>query len=165
MMASFERKRILLEACVLVAFGALFGLTVNHSLVMDALNGQLGPQTATIAEEPAGFPVPVLLQDVQEILAAGGVIIDARSPELYAAGHIPGAISLPLAELDEHMAPFLANVAKDRVLVIYCSGYGCPDSFDLGVLLIEAGYADVRVFEGGYPEWRDADHGIHKGGP
>ena len=163
MIVSFEWKRILLEACVLVAFGALFGLTVNNSMVMDALNGQLVPQTTTIAEESAGFPVPVLLQDVQEIISGGGAIIDARSPELYAAGHIPGAISLPLAELDEHMASFFTNVAKDRVLVIYCSGYGCPDSFDLGVLLIEAGYADVRVFEGGFPEWRDAGFGILKG--
>jgi rhodanese-related sulfurtransferase len=41
-------------------------------------------------------------------------------------------------------------------LVIYCNGYGCPDSFDLGLRLIEAGYRDVRVFEGGLPEWRDA---------
>jgi rhodanese-related sulfurtransferase len=40
--------------------------------------------------------------------------------------------------------------------VTYCSGFGCPDSFDLGMRLIETGYRDVRVFEGGYPEWRDA---------
>ena len=51
---------------------------------------------------------------------------------------------------------FILRVAKDQTVIAYCSGFGCPDSFDLGVLLIESGYQDVRVFEGGYPEWRDA---------
>ena len=58
--------------------------------------------------------------------------------------------------IDAFLPDFLARVAKDQVIITYCSGFGCPDSFDLGVLLIELGYQDVRVFEGGYPEWRDA---------
>ncbi len=38
-----DLKRIVLEACVLIAFGALFGLTLNHQLVMDAFRGQSCP--------------------------------------------------------------------------------------------------------------------------
>ena len=41
-------------------------------------------------------------------------------------------------------------------LVVYCSGYGCPDSFDLAMRLLAAGYRDVLVFEGGFPAWQDA---------
>jgi rhodanese-related sulfurtransferase len=153
-----ELKRIGLEACVLVAFGALFGLTLNHQLVVDAFEGRLvAPQTVTEeVSSPAVLPMPVLLDEVQQVIASGGLIVDARSPELYASGHIEGAVSLPMVEIDSELPTFLKEVGKDRVLITYCSGFGCPDSFDLGMTLISSGYLDVRVFEGGFPEWRDA---------
>jgi rhodanese-related sulfurtransferase len=156
-------KRIFLEACVLVAFGALFGLTMNHQLVLDAFAGRLVAKTPAVNTEqelqehlPAALPMPVLLNEVQQLMTEGGVIVDARSPELFAAGHIEGAVSLPLVEIDAVLADFIARIDKERAVVTYCSGFGCPDSFDLGMRLIEEGYSDVRVFEGGYPEWRDA---------
>jgi len=153
-----DLKRIGLEACVLIAFGVLFGLTLNHQLLMDAFTGNLvSPQGA--AEEmssPAALPMPVLIDEVQQVLASGGLIVDARSPELYAFEHIDGAVSLPMVEIDAELPGFLQQVGKDRVIITYCSGFGCPDSFDLGMKLIAVGYHNVRVFEGGFPEWRDA---------
>jgi len=155
-----DLKRIFLEACVLVAFGALFGLTMNHQLVLDAFAGRLVPQVNAEQElqqnVPLALPMPVLLVEVQQLLTDGGLLVDARSPELFASGHIEGAISLPLADIDDILPDFIALTDKNRVVVTYCSGFGCPDSFDLGMRLIEEGYSDVRVFEGGYPEWRDA---------
>ena len=156
-MRPLELKRILLEACVLVAFGGLFGLTVHHQLVLDAFAGRLVPQRPAVPEAvTAPLPGPVLLDEVQQILAEGGLLVDARSPELFASAHIQDAMSLPLVEIDKALEAFVSEGDRDRTLVTYCSGFGCPDSFDLGVLLIEAGYRDVRVFEGGFPEWRDA---------
>jgi rhodanese-related sulfurtransferase len=153
-----DLKRIALEACVLIAFGALFGLTLNHQLVMDAFSGSLVSLQSTTEEVslPIALPMPVLIDEVQQITASGGLIVDARSPELYASEHIEGARSLPMVEIDAELPEFLGTVARDRVIVTYCSGFGCPDSFDLGMTLISSGYLDVRVFEGGFPEWRDA---------
>jgi len=159
-----DLKRIGLEACVLIAFGALFGLTLNHQLVVDAFSGHLvSPLRSTTQESPVtqesapvALPMPVLIDEVQQLIASGGWIVDARSPDLFAMGSIDGALSLPLVDIDVFLPDFLTRVAKDQVVIIFCSGFGCPDSFDLGVLLIELGYQDVRVFEGGYPEWRDA---------
>ncbi len=153
-----DLKRIGLEACVLIAFGALFGLTLNYQLVIDAFSGQLAaPQRQSVQESVSVvLPIPVLIDEVQQVIASGGMIVDARSPELYAMGYIAGAVSLPMVEIDTELPAFLVRVAKDQTLIAYCSGFGCPDSFDLGMRLIEAGYQDVRVFEGGYPEWRDA---------
>lgn len=153
-----DLKRIALEACVLIAFGALFGLTLNHQLVMDAFSGSLvSPQSTTDeASSTIALPLPVLIDEVQQVMASGGLIVDARSPELYASEHIEGAVSLPMVEIDAELPEFLGTVARDRVIVTYCSGFGCPDSFDLGMTLISSGYLDVRVFEGGFPEWRDA---------
>ncbi len=153
-----DLKRIVLEACVLISFGVLFGLTLNHQLVMDAFSGKLvSPQsTAEQANSPSALPMPVLIDEVRQVRASGGVIVDARGPELFAAGHIEGAVSLPMVEIDAELADFLDQVGKDQVIITYCSGFGCPDSFDLGMVLINSGYLDVRVFEGGLPEWRDA---------
>ncbi|MDT8443897.1 MAG: rhodanese-like domain-containing protein [Desulfuromonadales bacterium] len=153
-----DLKRIGLEACVLLAFGVLIGLSLNHKLLLDAFSGHLVSQPRQTAQEsvPIALPMPALIDDVQQVAATGGLIVDARNPELYAAGHIDGAVSLPLVEIDAALPDFVARIDKDRTLVIYCSGFGCPDSFDLAVLLIESGYKDVRVFEGGFPEWRDA---------
>ena len=153
-----DMKRIGLEACVLIALGALFGLTLNHQLVIDAFSGRLVPQQLQPARElvPVVSPVPVLLDEVRQLTASGALLVDARNPELYAMGHIEGAVSLPIVEIDDALPGFLDRVAKDRSIITYCSGFGCPDSFDLGIRLIEAGYRDVRVFEGGFPEWRDA---------
>jgi rhodanese-related sulfurtransferase len=153
-----DMKRISLEACVLIALGALFGLTLNHQLVMDAFSGRLvTPQSQIVQEHvPGAMPVPVLLDEVRQLTASGALLVDARNPELYAMGHIEGAVSLPIVEIDDVLPDFLERVDKGRSLIIYCSGFGCPDSFDLGVRLIEAGYREIRVFEGGFPEWRDA---------
>lgn len=152
-----DLKRIILEACVLVPFGALFGLMMNHQLVMDAFSGQLAsPRDNQTEQIESLLPMPALLEDVQQVFAGGGVIIDARSTELFTSGHIAGAVSFPLGEFENLAADFFVNTPKDITIIVYCSGFGCPDSFDLGVLLIEAGYSDVRVFEGGFPEWRDA---------
>jgi rhodanese-related sulfurtransferase len=156
-------KRIFLEACVLMAFGALFGLTMNHQLVLDAFAGRLVPQrpVGDMQEEPQekvplAYPMPILLDEVQQLMTEGGLLIDARSSEMFEEGHIEGAISLPLVDIETVLPDFSRRVDKDRTVVTYCSGFGCPDSFDLGMRLIETGYSDVRVFEGGYPEWRDA---------
>ncbi len=151
-------KRIGMEACVLIAFGALFGLTLNHQLVMDAFSGRLVPQPRQGVQEQmsAALPVPVLIDEVRQLLASGALLVDARNPDLYSIGHIAGAVSLPIVEIDTELPEFIERVAKGRSIITYCSGFGCPDSFDLGVRLIEAGYRDVRVFEGGFPEWRDA---------
>ena len=158
-----DLKRILLEACVLIAFGALAGLTVNHQMVLDAFAGRLvsplpvGKIDQTVREHvPVTLPMPVVLDEVQQLMNAGGLLIDARSPELFAAGHIEGAISLPMVDIEEVLADFIARIDRDQVVMTYCSGFGCPDSFDLGMRLIEEGFSDVRVFEGGYPGWPDA---------
>lgn len=148
--------RILMQSAVIALLGLLAGLAINHRLVLDAFAGRLAPP-ATTAQSTAGhLPQPVLLAEVRDLLAAGARPVDARDQAQFADGHLPGALSLPLGEFDVQLDAFRRQVAGGETLVLYCSGYGCPDSFDLGVLLLAAGYLDVRVFEGGLPEWRDA---------
>lgn len=156
-------RQILCEALLLAALGASIGLAVNHRLVSDAFAGRLAAPVPAAVATAAPLPQPVLLAEVRELASAGALLVDARDSALYADGHLAGAWSLPLGEVESRLADFRQRFAPDRTLVLYCNGYGCPDSFDLGVRLITAGYRDVRVFEGGFPEWRDAGLPVAKG--
>jgi rhodanese-related sulfurtransferase len=159
-----ETRRILLEAAVIVLLGVVLGLSFNGRLLLNVFSGRL-PQAQVEAEPRALYPVPVDLAAVRELTAAGAVLVDARAAELYADGHLPGARSLPLGEMDDQLEAFRQAAPTDAVIITYCNGYGCPDSFDQGVRLLAAGWLDVRVFEGGYPEWRDAGLPVEQGAP
>lgn len=160
-------RRILLEACILIAFGCLVGLSLHYQLVFDAFEGRLtAPQRPVENDTPVqALPMPVLLEEIPELLAAGALLVDARAPELYSAGHLPDAVSLPMVEVDAVFNDFQERVPVERTVIVYCSGFGCPDSFDLGLHLIAAGYRDVRVFEGGFPEWQDSGRPVSGGTP
>ena len=150
-------RRVFIQAVIIVCFGVGTGLMFNFPLLMQVFDGTL-PARQQPASEPElvnQAPRAARLEDVERMLTSA-ILVDARIPELYAEGHLPGAVSLPFAELEGRIEPFRARVAQDAPLIIYCSGYGCPDSLDLAVLLLAEGYTDVSVFEGGYPQWRDA---------
>lgn len=155
-------QRTLLEAVSITVLGLLAGLAVNHRLVLDAFSGQQAAPLPVASQRGAQLPQPVLLDEVRELVAAGALPVDARELSLYHQGHLPGALSLPLGDVDTQLAAFRLQVDPGRTLVVYCSGYGCADSFDLGQYLMAHGYQDVRVFEGGYPEWRDAGLAVVK---
>jgi rhodanese-related sulfurtransferase len=158
-------RRVLLEALVIICSGILLGLTFNYALVSAVFKGELTPPTAHDATQSLNqLPLPASLADVREA-TTDTVLVDARIEELYVAAHLPGALSLPLADIETRFNDFAANVPKDKKLIVYCNGYGCPDSFDLGVVLLQKGYQDVMVFEGGMPEWRDAGYKFKKGQP
>ncbi len=164
-------SRIWIEAGIIFSLGVVLGLSFNTQLVMDAFSGRLiatvrpiepvARPNGTVA--PMTFPLPVILDEVRELQQSGAVLVDARAAELYADGHIAAAVSLPLGEVDDLLSEFKLKTPLETTLVAYCSGFGCPDSFDLGLRLIEEGYVDVRVYEGGLPEWRDAGLPIEKG--
>jgi rhodanese-related sulfurtransferase len=157
-------RRNLLDAALIAVLGAALGLAVNHRLVSDAFTGRLSSPDPVVEQSNTRLPQPVLLAEVRELIATGALLVDARDGALYADGHLSGAIRLPLGEVEALLEDFRGKVDPARTLILYCSGYGCPDSFDLGLRLIADGYRDVRVFEGGFPEWRDAALPVDKGG-
>ena len=70
-------------------------------------------------------PVPAneLLERAREGLVS---VLDVRPPEEYAAGHLPGAVNVPLNELENH----LDSLDTDREIVAYCRGPHCILAFD-----------------------------------
>jgi len=152
-----DLPRILIEAGIILAVGVLLGLTLHADLVGRVLRGEVA-RPAPAATRPAAehYPEPVDLKTVQQQLAAGAQLVDARISELHREGHLPGSVSLPLDEYPARRDAFRSQVPANRPLITYCNGYGCPDSYDLAVRLLADGYTRVMVFEGGFPEWQDA---------
>jgi rhodanese-related sulfurtransferase/predicted transcriptional regulator len=75
-------------------------------------------------------------------------ILDVRPVEEYEAGHIPGALSLPLADLERR----LAELPRDRDVVAYCRGPYCVMALDAVALLRRRGFAADPLDEG-VPDW------------
>lgn len=77
------------------------------------------------------------------------VLVDVRPAEEYAAGHIEGARSIPIDELEGR----LAELPADHEVVAYCRGPFCAYAHD-AVLQIQATGRQARRLDEGWPEWR-----------
>jgi rhodanese-related sulfurtransferase len=88
---------------------------------------------------------PVDREVLLELVREGGVtVLDVRPVEEYNAGHIPGALSIPLNELAFH----LAGLPRDQDIVAYCRGPYCVLSIDAVEMLRAKGFHAVRLEEG-----------------
>jgi rhodanese-related sulfurtransferase/DNA-binding transcriptional ArsR family regulator len=80
------------------------------------------------------------------------VVLDVRPEEEYRAGHVPGALSVPITSLEAA----LQVLPKDKEIVAYCRGPYCVFSDEAVGFLKSRGYRARRLTEG-FPEWRAAD--------
>lgn len=78
-------------------------------------------------------------------------VIDVRPPDEFMLGHVPGAINVPLADLQAR----LAEIDPDREIVAYCRGPWCVMSFEAVAALRKHGF-QARRLEDGLPEWKAA---------
>jgi rhodanese-related sulfurtransferase/predicted transcriptional regulator len=93
---------------------------------------------------------PVSREQLTERLRDGLVtVLDVRPQDEFLAGHIPGALNVPLAELERR----LAELPRNREIVAYCRGPYCVLSFEAVAALRARGFS-VRRLEDGYPEWK-----------
>ncbi len=76
-------------------------------------------------------------------------VLDVRPTEEYASGHLPGAINIPLAELEKQ----LDKLDPDHEIVAYCRGPHCVLAFDAVAKLRKQGI-NARRLDGGLPEWQ-----------
>ena len=95
---------------------------------------------------------PVAREDLAARIDQGLVtVIDVRPADEFALGHLPGAINMPLLELDRH----LPALPTDREIVAYCRGPWCVMSFEAVAELRRHGF-NARRLEDGLPEWKAA---------
>lgn len=81
--------------------------------------------------------------------AGEAFVIDVRPGDEFAAGHIPGAVHLPLGELERR----LAELPRDQEIVAYCRGPYCVMAFEAVARLRARGFK-ARRLQDGFPEWK-----------
>jgi len=85
-------------------------------------------------------------------------VLDVRPTEEYENGHIPGALNVPLDEIEQH----LANLPKEQDVIAYCRGEYCVLAFEAVAALRKKGFS-ARRLEEGYPEWKAAGLPVESG--
>ncbi|WP_181808291.1 ArsR/SmtB family transcription factor [Streptomyces shenzhenensis] len=92
------------------------------------------------------------------VRAGNAVVLDVRPVEEYLAGHIPGAVCIPVAELADRVG----ELPGETEVVVYCRGEYCALAYDAVRLLTDRGRRAVRLSDG-MLEWRLADLPVHAG--
>lgn len=93
---------------------------------------------------------PVRREELLQLVKKGEVmVIDVRPPSEFAAGHIPGAVNIPIDLLPKR----LKTLPKDQEIVAYCRGPYCMFALDAVITLRKKGYR-ARRLEEGFPEWK-----------
>ena len=128
------------------------------SLLLSALRGVAEHRAADVekllrtwlAHRDELDPVPA--HEVLQRLKSGLVtVLDVRPAEEFAAGHLPGAINVPVEKLET----FLSKLPKRKEVIAYCRGPYCLMSFEAVEKLRKRGFKAKRLADG-YPEWRAA---------
>ena len=95
---------------------------------------------------------PVSRTELLDRLRAGAAaVLDVRPEDEFQQGHLPGALNIPLAQLERR----LTELPPDREIVAYCRGPWCVLSFEAVAALRQRGF-QARRLEDGFPEWKVA---------
>ncbi len=111
-------------------------------------------------EKPAFVAEPGVVKEItydqfsRLMSSAPYYLIDARGAEKYAEGHIGNATNFYGAEAQARIPDMLANVPRDRVILIYCDGGECELSHHVADVLKQFGYGPIFIFTGGWAEWK-----------
>ncbi len=102
---------------------------------------------------------PVKREELIKLVKKGeAMVIDVRPETEYAAGHIPGAVNVPLDVLPKR----LKTLPKDQEIVAYCRGPYCMFALEAVTALRKKGYR-ARRLEEGFPEWKAGHLPVEEG--
>jgi len=85
------------------------------------------------------------------------LFVDVRTPGEYAAGHVPGAVNIPV----NHLAQQLSAIPRNKQVYVYCEAGG--RAARAGKLLAEHGFTNIEVVPPSMRGWRQAGHPIKQG--
>ncbi|MHB0927527.1 MAG: ArsR/SmtB family transcription factor [Candidatus Nanopelagicales bacterium] len=142
----------LADSAVEAGYRTLVGLAEHHISEVKAL--------ADDFFEHADGTRPVSFTELDQMSRTGEVIIvDVRPASEFEAGHVDGAVNIPVAEL----ANRISELPNDANIVAYCRGPYCVMAATAVTKLRQSGFDAVRM-DGGYPEWREAGRPIASAG-
>lgn len=108
-------------------------------------------------------PGHVTIEDAKAQFDAGATFIDTRKIEPYKLGHVRGAFRIELADFSSGNPPILAMIARDSIVIVYCSGGHCDESEAVARMMTGSGYKRVYVMHDGIPAWTHLGHPVVTG--
>jgi rhodanese-related sulfurtransferase len=130
---------------------AVVGLLLALSKVGERNSAEIGRVMASYFHARDELE-PISRAELLDRLRCGSAtVLDVRPEDEFQQGHVPGALNIPLAQLERR----LAELPPDREVVAYCRGPWCVLSFEAVAALRQRGYR-ARRLEDGFPEWKVA---------
>ena len=111
-------------------------------------------------------PAPVSLGELRRIVASGGLVIDLRAPQAFAAGHIPGSLSIPAGSSFGTWLGWVVDYARPAVLILPDGDPGVAGAWDDAIRqALRIGHESIAGYlEGGFATWVDAGLPVESNG-
>ena len=150
-------KRIFFQIFIIfilsICCGIVFSLIHSGELLIlksyrpDFKSGTLRNGDPAFVDEIDADTLHVLLQ------TGGIILLDARDPDEFRKQHIPSAWNFPVRYFESRYREWILRLDSEKMIVTYCSEETCLDSLVLAEKLIQKGFDQVAVFQGGMKKW------------
>lgn len=111
--------------------------------------------TGRVADD-TGVSLVIPLSEAKILYEKNKVLfLDARSKELFDAGHIKGAKNLPWYEVDDYFIEIVNDLDRNIRIITYCDGENCDLSHELALFLKQLGFPNTQVLVNGWTVWQE----------
>ena len=156
-------KRSLLQLIGIIIISGALGIGVN-AFRAEGIPLMERWQEKVLNEQLTGGLPAVSLKQVKEAYKSGdALLVDARDPEFFEQGHIPGAVSLPVRDFASVFPRLEEQLRAVPRVITYCDGASCEMSVELSEKLLLAGVNWVEIFTGGMQQWQGAGQPVLAG--
>lgn len=148
-------KKLFPQVIFILVLSAVVGLSVNAPLVNKFLKGDF--QHSFISQEDYPSITFITLAEAEDYFVNDeAMFIDSRDDIKFREGHVLNAVNVPYETGHTEDVWEGLNFPKDKPLVIYCDGDECQSSVNLAKILNQRGYTAIKIFFGGWAEWKEA---------
>ena len=168
---SRSSRSVVGQVLVLASVSAVAAAAWQHARVpnldrvldrLAAIGGAEEGASAEVAAPPAAptppFPTIDLAGAKRRVDDGSGLFVDARAPQQFNAGHIPGAINLPLDDVDRVFPSVADRLRQAPEVIVYCGRNACSLSTKVALLLRRRGLTNVALFPDGWDAWMAAGY-------
>ncbi len=159
-------SKILKEVLLILVVSFVSGLVFN-AFSPNGIGVLDNPWSRSVEQNDSGEDEPIVFigfdRACQFIENQEGIILDARNPEDYDEGHIPGAYLLFFYNMNEYYPTIEEKLRESPSLLTYCSDLNCEDSEFLANELFNLGYSPILVYKGGFEDWKNHQMPVETG--
>jgi rhodanese-related sulfurtransferase len=156
-------RRSLLQAIAIILLSGTIGFAVN-GFRSDGIPWVENWQEKVLNEQlTGGLPAVSLKEAIEAHRGDYALFVDAREPDFFKVGHIPGAVNLPVKDFDRIFPRLKEQLVAAPRIITYCDGASCEMSVELTEKLLFAGLERVEIFTGGMQQWKAAGQKVARG--